>query len=172
MLKHAVDGNNLKLIAANDNAAVNGRAMAVSPDGKIVAMAGGGGWRSLNSPKANYAIAFFNTSKMKEVSGQFETGLYPYNVAFHPVLDLGAAYNSKEVVIFNTKSFVKKEAFKATGKNFNHSGYLLFSGRGTKVVFCSHFGASKKSSVLQIFNVPIDPKDQERLDKADPEQKK
>lgn len=172
MLKYAIDGENLKLVAANDNAAVNGRAMAVSPDGKLVAMAGGGGWRSLNSPKANYAIAFFDTAKMKDVSGQFETGPYPNNIAFHPVLDLGAAYNSKEVILFNTKSYVKKEAFKATGKNFNHPGYMLFSGHGTKVVFCSHFGATKKSSVLQIFNVPIDAKDQERLDKVYPPQKK
>jgi len=104
-LKYKIDGADLTLVAANDNAAVNGRGMAVSGDGKQVAMAGGGGWRSTNDPRANYAIAVFETAKMKGLNGQVETGAYPNNVAFDPVLNLGAAFNTKEFILFNAKSF-------------------------------------------------------------------
>ncbi len=41
MLKFAVDGTDLKLVAYQDNAAINGRGLALSPDGKRIAMAGG-----------------------------------------------------------------------------------------------------------------------------------
>lgn len=168
MLKYKIDGADLTLMAANDNAAVNGRGMAVSGDGKQVAMAGGGGWRSTTDPKANYAIAVFETDKMKGLNGQVETGPYPNNVAFHPVLNLGAAFNTKEVILFNSKSFVKKQSFKANDNSFNHSGYLIFGGRGSKVIYCSYNAPIMKDSVLQIFSVPVTPDDAILLNKAYP----
>jgi hypothetical protein len=172
MLKYAVEGNELKLVAANDNAAVNGRGMAVSADGKRVAMAGGGGWRSKTDPRANYAIAVFETAKMSDLQGQVDTGPYPNNIAFHPVLNLGAAWNTQEIILFNAKSFVKKDTFKTEDSSFNHSGYLLFGGRGTKVIYCSYNAPIQKDSVLQIFSLPLSGADQELVNKAYPTPKK
>jgi len=53
MLKFAVGGTNLKLVAFQDNAALNGRGMGLSPDGKRIAMAGGGGWVSKTDRRFN-----------------------------------------------------------------------------------------------------------------------
>ena len=169
MLKYEIDGADLKLVAANDNAAVNGRGLGVSPDGKQIAMAGGGGWRSKTDPRANYSIAVFDTAKMDTLNGQVETGPYPSNVIFHPVLKLGAAHNSKDVILFNSKSFVKKKSFPTTDSSFNHSGYLLFGGRGTKVIYCSYNAPINKGSVLQIFSLPLTQEEEGLLIKAYPE---
>jgi DNA-binding beta-propeller fold protein YncE len=165
MLKYAVDGADLKLVAANDNAAVNGRGMAVSADGKQIAMAGGGGWRSKTDPKANYAVAVFDSEKMNNLNGQVDTGPYPSNVAFHPVLNLGAAFNTKEVVVFNAKSFVKKTSFLTRDNSFNHAGHLLFGGLGTKVIYCSYNAPIQKGSVLQIFSLRFTDAEKDALKK-------
>ena len=170
MLKYEVNGGDLKLVAANQNAAVNGRGMAVSPDGKQVAMAGGGGWRSKTDQRANYAIAVFNTATMDTLNGQIDTGPYPSNIAFHPVLKLGAAFNGKHVILFQSKSFVKKDSF-AADDSFNHSGYLLFGGQGTKVIHCSYNAPIEKPSVLQIFSLPLTADDKAFLKKAYAESK-
>jgi hypothetical protein len=171
MLKYQIDGADLTLVAANDNAAVNGRGMSVSADGKQVAMAGGGGWRSKTDPKANYAIAVFDTTKMNDLNGQVDTGPYPNNIAFHPVLNVGAAFNTKEVILFNAKSFIKRQSFKTSDDSFNHPGYLLFAGRGTKLVYCSYNAPIMKDSVLQIFTVPLTNEEHGQLNKAYPPKK-
>lgn len=169
MLKYKVDGPNLDLLAANDNAAINGRAMAVSSDGKQVAMAGGGGWRSKTDLRANYSIAVFETDRMQGVNGQVETRAYPGNIAFHPALKLGVAArmgNPDELVLFHATSFVKKDAFRCAGHSINHSGYLLFGGRGTKVIYCSYSATTTQDSILQIFSLPLTDQDRALLDKA------
>ena len=171
MLKYEIDGAELKLVAANDNAAVNGRGMAVSGDGKQIAMAGGGGWRSKTDPRANYSIAVFDTDKMDTLNGQVETGPYPSNISFHPVLKMGAAHNSKEVILFNSKSLVKKKSLATADSSFNHSGYLLFGGRGTRVIYCSYNAPINKGSVLQIFSIPVTQEEQAVLKEAYPEKK-
>ncbi len=169
MLKYEIDGSELKLVAANDNAAVNGRGMAVSADGKLIAMAGGGGWRSKTDPRANYAVAVFDSTNMDTLHGQVETGPYPSHIAFHPVLKMGAAHNSKDVILFNSKSLVKKKNFPTSDSSFNHSGYLLFGGRGTKVIYCSYNAPINKGSVLQIFSLPLTQEEEGLLIKAYPE---
>jgi hypothetical protein len=166
MLKYKVEGTDLTLVAANDNAAINGRAMAVSSDGKQIAMAGGGGWRSKNDPKANYAVAVFETGRMTGQNGQVDTGPYPNHIAFHPVLNLGAAFNTKEIVLFNAKSFVKKGNIMVADKSFNHSGYMIFGGKGTKIIHCSYNAPIMKDSVLQIFSLSLSQDEHELLKKA------
>ncbi len=65
VLKYKVDGNDLKLAGANENACVNGKNIAVSPDGKQVAFAGAGGWRSLTDPlRPVYGVAVYDTKDM------------------------------------------------------------------------------------------------------------
>src|SRR5262249_16737752 len=97
---------------------------------------------------------------------------YPNNIAFHPVLNVGAAFNTKQVIVFNAKSFVQKESFPVAEDSFNHSGFLLFGGRGTKVIHCSYNAPIKKDSVLEIFPLTLTDADQAALTKAYPPEKK
>ena len=166
MLKYRVDKNELSLIGVNHNAASNGRAIAVSGDGKQVGMAGGGGWRVPGDPRANYSIAIFGSGDMRTLAGQVETGPYPANLAFHSKLPLGAAFregNMKGIVVFNAKSFVQKSHFSVKEGSFNNSGYLTFAGNGAKVVYCSNNAALRKESVLSIFDLKLTPKEMESL---------
>ena len=77
ILKFAVDGAALKLAAVQDNAALNGKALALSADGKRIAMAGGGGWVSRTKEKFNYGVAVFETADLKTMAGEVECGAYP-----------------------------------------------------------------------------------------------
>jgi len=141
--KFKPDGKDLKLVAANDNAAVNGNSMAVSRDGKAIAMAGGGGWQSKTDTKANYAVAVFDTSDLTTLLGQVDTGPYPQGIAFHPVLDLGAAFHSgitTEIAVFKSKSCVVKDTITIQKQGIPPllgPSLLIFGGRGTKIVFAT-----------------------------------
>ena len=70
---------------------------------------------------------------------------------------------SGSVIVFNAKSCVKKESFKTADKSFNHSGYLLFGGKGTKVIHCSYNAPVQKDSVLQIFSLNLSPAEEATL---------
>jgi hypothetical protein len=170
MFKYAVEKQDLRQVAVNDNAATNGRAMAISPDGKRIAMAGGGGWSTGN--RGNYAIAVFDTADIKTVLGQFDTGAYPSGIAFHPVLNLGAGCrsgNPGEIIIFNGKSFVKKDTFKlqnGSGESFT----LLFGGKGTKLISIpTGRGTGQSSTSIQFFSLSLTEQEREALKKAYPE---
>jgi DNA-binding beta-propeller fold protein YncE len=168
MLKYEVDGSDLKPIAVNDNAAINGRALAVSGDGKKIAMAGGGGWRSKTDPKANYAVAVFDTDDMQTLSGQVETGAYPSGIAFHPVLNLGAAYkdgHGAEIFLFSAKSFATKENIKV--KSGAGTNILTFGGQGAKVIFAPMPGiGGEGQSTIEFLPIPLTDQDREALKKA------
>jgi hypothetical protein len=177
MLKYAVDADKLKLVAANDNAAINGRNLAVSPDGKLVAMAGGGGWQSKKDPKRNYTVAVFDTADMKDPAGQVDTDAYPSAVAFHPVLGIGAVYRDDitsggELIIFNSTSCARKTVFNVKRKHC--SALLGFGGKGTKVICATidehpDTGLNKsKDQVIEIFPLELTDKDKEALKKEYP----
>lgn len=85
MLKYSVHVSKLKLVGANDNTAVNGRGLAVSPDGKQVALAGAGGWRSKVDTKGIGGVAIWGATAMETRNGQVES-VGPQGVALHPVL--------------------------------------------------------------------------------------
>src|SRR5262249_30559465 len=96
LLKYTIQGTNLTPAGGNNNAAQNGRAVAVSGDGKKVGIAGGGGYRpppgGAGIPGSKgYGIALFSTDDAKTIVGEVECGSYPTNLAFHPVLDIGVA---------------------------------------------------------------------------------
>jgi glutamine cyclotransferase len=165
MLKYEITGSKLKLVAANDNAAINGRGLGISADGKRIAMAGGGGWRSKTDPRANYAIAVFDTASMDTMLGQVDTGAYPNNIAFHPHLNLGAGHRTGangEVTIFNAKSFAKKAAFKLP--NASHT-LLLFGAQGTKLI-CVTVATSEGDSHIVLMPLELNEKDREVLKAA------
>ncbi|HVS39837.1 MAG TPA: hypothetical protein VMS17_30040 [Gemmataceae bacterium] len=159
MLKSAVDDQDLKPTAANDNAALNGRWLAVSPDGKQVAMAGGGGWHSKTDAKFHYVVAVFDASDLQGMNGQVETGPYPAAVAFHPVLPLGVALAS-DLTVFSTKSFAKKESFKP--QKGGAAAYLGFGAKGTKVVYLP----AGDDALVQFFPLQLTDQDRETLNQA------
>lgn len=163
MLKYEVKGPDLELAAANDNAAINGASMGLSPDGKKIAMAGGGGMEI--EGRRNYAIAVFSTSDLKDQLGLVETGPYPTLVAFHPLLSLGAACKrggATEILIFNAKTFTIKQTIPA-GKNF--PAYVGFGGKGTKVIFAER-PLGKPECVVKLFPLTLTDQDREALGKS------
>ena len=132
ILKFAADEAGLKLAAFQDNAALNGKVLALSPDGKRIAMAGGGGWVSKTNGRYNYGIAVFETEDLKTMVGEVECGAYPYSISFHPVLNLGVAVKrANELIVFNGKSLAKKQTIKAPG---GEPALVLYALEGTKLV--------------------------------------
>jgi hypothetical protein len=131
-------------------------------------MAGGGGWRSKTDPKANYAVAVFDTDDMQTLSGQVETGAYPSGIAFHPVLNLGAAYkdgHGAEIFLFSAKSFATKENIKV--KSGAGTNILTFGGQGAKVIFAPMPGiGGEGQSTIEFLPIPLTDQDREALKKA------
>jgi hypothetical protein len=167
MLKYAVEGDDLTLAAANDNAAVNGSALAVSGDGQHVAMSGGGGWRSRTERKFNYAVAVFETGDMQSMQGLAETGPYPSGVAFHPALPYLAVYNRAEVALFGAKALTKKQSFKL--QKAAASAWLAFGARGTKLICIGSVGApADHECVIEFLPLTLTDQDRDALKAAYP----
>lgn len=165
MLKFAVEGDNLKLVAAQDNAALNGRGMAISPDGKKIAMAGGGGWVSTTERRFRYGIAVFETDDLKTMAGEIEVGAYPYTVAFHPVLNQGVACKSgAELIFFNAKSLAGKGKVKASD---GEPSLPLYCAKGTKLVYLTGVsGVHSKESEIQFYPLELSDEDKAKLKEA------
>lgn len=163
MLKFAVDGTSLKLVAVQDNAALNGKVLALSADGKQIAMAGGGGWVSKTDGRFNYGVAVFETSDLKTMVGQVECGAYPYSVSFHPILNLGVvAKRGNDLYVFNGKSLARKETIKAPG---GEPALVLYAVRGSKLV---HLVNSGVDSVVSFHALKLSDPEKEQLKAAYP----
>ena len=137
LAKYAIQSKGLKPLMMNPDAVVNGRELAVSPDGKKVAIVGGGGVQGDNGKRV-YAIPFYETSDLDTQIGQVETGAYPKNVCFHPVLELGAAEKSDgELTLFNTRSLALIKTIPPQPRSGTSTEAILltFGGRGTKLVY-------------------------------------
>jgi hypothetical protein len=168
MIKYEVNDNDLKAVAANDNAAVNGWSMTLSADGKKIAMIGGGGWRSKTDPKVRYGAVFFDTSDLETQVGQW--GDVPgttVSIVFHPVLNLGASYQEGHgVVLFSAKSLASKDSFKV--KKGAIPTLLAFGGQGTKLIVAPMPGGpgSDMQSVIEFLPLPLTDQDKAALKKA------
>ena len=143
MCKYEVQGPKLRLAAQCNNAAVNACRMALSPDGETIGMVGGGGWRP-EAPQqgGGYDIVMFRTKDMTSMAGKVTVGAYPNNVAFHPVLKMGAAFQQhgdQRVLFFNSKSFVEKQAVKL-GKAPQPTAVMTFGNRGRSLLCASDKG--------------------------------
>ena len=161
ILKFAVDGTGLKLAAAQDNAALNGKVLALSPDGKRIAMAGGGGWVSKTTGKYNYGIAVFETEDLKTMVGEVECGAYPYSISFHPILNIGIAVKREnELIVFNGKSLAKKQSIKAPG---GEPALVLYALEGTKLVQHVNSGVE---SIISFHALQLSEQDKEALKAA------
>ena len=139
IVKYSLKAEKMELVAMKGNAAINGRALAVSPDGQKIALVGAGGMQGKSGKRA-YAIAVYDTSDLETQLGQVETGAYPSDVSFHPVLDIGVAEKfggDRELLLFDARSFavIKTMAFKTRGGAASEAGLLTFGGRGTKLIY-------------------------------------
>lgn len=156
--KYAIGSAGLKQVAVNDNTAVNGRAMHLSPDGARIAMAGGGGWRGKRGGGGGYTIAVYDAADATTMLGQVDLGAYPENIAFHPVLNVGAALKSEgELHLFNAKSLVtfSKQSISGAPRGFNEPGWLTFGGRGTRLVYWQ-MGASYEGKPGKLYFIPLE----------------
>ena len=83
-MKYEVKGKDLKLVSSQNNAAVNGWIMHLTPDGKRLMILGGGGWRPKGEGAGGgYVVAVYNADDLESMVGQAPHGI---NIAFHPVL--------------------------------------------------------------------------------------
>ncbi|HLY11589.1 MAG TPA: tetratricopeptide repeat protein [Planctomycetota bacterium] len=159
--KYAISGTSLREVAVNDNTAVNGRAMVLSPDGSKIASVGGGGWRPKGSGggAGGYTIAIYDTKDLTTVLGQVDLGAYPENIAFHPVLDIGAALKSdSEITLFNTKSMAVRKRWQVKGapQGFNEPGALKFAGRGETLLYWQMSGSMDKNAMGKLYLIPLE----------------
>ncbi len=139
IIKYSLNGKKIEPVAMKGNASINGRALALSADGQKIAMVGAGGLQGKDG-KRTYAIPVYDTGDLETELGQVETGAYPSDVSFHPVLDLGAAEKfggDKKLLLFDASSLVvsKSMAIKTRGGPASDAGLLTFGGRGTKLIY-------------------------------------
>jgi DNA-binding beta-propeller fold protein YncE len=168
MLRYKAEGAELKPTGANDNAALNGRDLAVSADGKYVAMSGGGGWKSKTDPRMNYCVAVFDGTKLNSLVCQVALGPYPHGVAFHPHLPLGVAFrdgHDNEVAVFHVKSGVKKLT-KTSGLK-GAPPKVLFVGEGAKVAHVAR-PRDGKGGGIQFIDLKLSDAEKAILGKAYP----
>jgi DNA-binding beta-propeller fold protein YncE len=158
MMKFRVEKADLVPLAVNDNVAINGKEMAVSPDGKQVAMAGGGGWKPASEARYNYSIAVFETKDITTLAGQIETGPYPVALTWHPQLSLGVAktFGSSELILFNARSLAEKKRIKV---NDGDPAILAFAAQGTKLAHVSN-------EIVTLLPLELTDQDREKLKSA------
>jgi len=159
--KYAVSGTVLRQAATNDNTAVNGRSMVLSPDGSRIAMAGGGGWRPKRAGggAGGYTIAIYDTKDLTTMLGQADVGAYPQNIAFHPVLDLGVTLKSDaELTLFKPKSMatVKRWQVKGASGITDFPGWLMFAGRGETLLYFHAPGGGEKNQTGKLYLIPLE----------------
>ncbi len=157
----------LKLVAANERAAIDGWALYLSPDGKKIAMVGDG-WQANENAKLRHVIAVYNTKDLKTMAGQVETGDAPAALALHPVLNLGAAAQAadpSEIHLFNAKSLAGKKKLKSGA---GEPIYLAFAGRGAKLVVVSTANHREPDgeATLSLLPLPLTDEDRAALKKA------
>jgi hypothetical protein len=134
MMKYEVNGKDLNFVSGQNNAAVNGWAMTLTPDGKRIMMMGGGGWRPKgDGADGGYVEALFSTSNLETMVGQAPHGL---NSAFHPVLNLGVTnHYGLDLTLFNAKSLAKTGMIHLAPQGQEQRvSVLTFGGRGTKLI--------------------------------------
>jgi Tol biopolymer transport system component len=133
--QYSLRGTQATLVATNGSASINGSCLRLSPDGRRIALPGGGGFQS--GDRRTYGIAVWDALKPETLLGQVEMGgAYPMDIAFHPVLKLGVGRRNADIVqVFNSKSFAEVKTFTVPSRRGALTPQLLtFGGKGTKVL--------------------------------------
>ena len=154
LLKYSVKGKELKLVAGNNDTAINGKAVRVTPDGAKVAMIGGGGWESKTDRKRKYIVPLYTSKDLKDMVGEVEIGAYPIDLAFHPVLKICAGCKTGQaLILFNSKSLAELKTISPIRKDslLMDPVLLTFAGRGTKMVYWCPAGVQKQGQGALLF---------------------
>lgn len=166
LMKYAVDGPDLRFLASQNNAAVNGWWMHLTPDGKKLMMVGGGGWRP---PKeggtgGGYVTAVFRTDNLQTMAQQIPfSGL---NTIFHPILNLGVANShGMFLTLFNSKSLVKRTSIELNKERESRPLLLMFGGKGRKLILWNGDNLQKEQG-LHFLPLPLKAEEEAALAKA------
>jgi hypothetical protein len=165
IMKYAVEGPQLRYVDGQNNAAVNGWSMALTPDGKRVMIDGGGGWRPAEEggTGGGYVVAVYSTDNLKAMVGQAPHGL---NLAFHPVLNLGAVnHQGSAVTLFNGKSLVKRKEIPITDRHEARASVFAFAGGGPRLVLWNGDDLTHEQG-LHFIPVDLGPEERAALEKA------
>lgn len=156
--KYKISGESLTFVAAQNNAASNGWSFHLSPDGKRVAMPGGGGWRPVEGTGGGYVTALFSTDNLDTMIAQVPSGI---SIAIHPILDLGATSHDDGVKFYRGKAWKSAGEFKMKG---NGSSILLAAAaKGTKFIF---WNGTDPGQGLHFLPLELSEEDSSRLQKA------
>jgi hypothetical protein len=136
LVKYVVAGTDLRSVAVQTNAAVNGWWMHLTPDGKRITIVVGGGWRppAGSGTGGGYVAALFSTDNLKSMVGQVPVGL---NLAVHPVLNiLVVNHHGLDLTLHNARSLVVRRGGKVvlSRKECRTPSVLTFGGRGRYII--------------------------------------
>jgi WD40 repeat protein len=158
LVKYQVTNALLTVVSMNQKAAVNTKAIALTPDGKRLAAVGAGGILADNGGRS-YEIPVYDTANLENMVGQVDVGgAYPNNIAFHPVLKLGVAERSGgELTTFKMPSLAKANTQKVAGAP-GHPGpsLLTFGGLGKKIVYAFPTGAPGQMESANLILIPLE----------------
>lgn len=166
LFKYKITVKKLTLVSSQNNAAVNGRWMHLTPDGSKIMMVGGGGWRPQgDGVGGGYITALFNTANLQSRVGELPSHL---NVVFHPVLDLGVINDyGNELLPFRKKALVMESPIPIdkTGEQERRPSILAFGAQGTKIIVWNGTDFSKKRG-LQFIQLSLTPEQEAETKKA------
>lgn len=106
----------------------NGADLAVSPDGRHIAVASGGG------NGQGYTIFDFDASDLSVVRGEWPVGAYPSGVAFNPTSERVVATNRDDIVVYDVTTFEELASHQPTSCPYGDVRRVTFS-RGSEIVF-------------------------------------
>jgi S1-C subfamily serine protease/Tfp pilus assembly protein PilF len=127
------------LAEVRENVASNAFRMSLSPDGKWIAVAGGGGFRPTKPADdgAGYGVAVFGGHSLEHLQGFYKTENYPQGVCFNPVTGQVAAVRGDDARVYHLSD--PKNGAVLTGK-FSGAGawssdgkYLVLGNNGPGV---------------------------------------
>jgi hypothetical protein len=100
---------------------------------------------------------------MRTVAGTLQQDFFPQSLCFHPQLDLVATVQAgprDQVRIFNSKSFIRKQAFAQT-KGLIPVVHMTFAGQGTKLLVVARY-ATGKGEQWGLWSFPLNLNDDQR----------
>lgn len=164
--KYKIAGSELRLESSQNNAAVNGYVMHLTPDGKRVMMTGGGGWRppAGGGTGGGYVTAIFSTGNLQSMLGQ---ALAADAIIFHPVLNLAATnQGGRDIVVINGKSFKERQKIAIAPGAGGGTTLFAFVGKGTKVALFNGANPAANREGLHFFDLELTDEERAQLTKV------
>jgi S1-C subfamily serine protease len=101
---YELTGDGVRHTHTNLTPGINGQILRISPDGAHISYVSNGGYRSGAEELRGYTIPAFEAGDIRTARVSYETGSYPKDVSYHPVLDLVAGCNEKTVYVFERRT--------------------------------------------------------------------